>query len=212
MSYSESGRGVPRELIGGIPGAAHPPFYMNEGNWDGNAGSSETVTTPYSLFYMLNCRGPDSTQRLNESVRVHMIEVTRVWFNLPLASTIPADNTLWLQFSVAGTAAYSNIHTARTIYDYVGVVTTDYQKTGDPTQEVGTLYPATVLVLPLGNAAPGDNVVVENKSRVQLIFPGASQGMRDLRVTVRTSDGNVYTDLNGQRVFVELFLWCEKRF
>lgn len=208
MSYQHGGRGAPQQMIDGpIPGAS-PPGCFETGRNDCWAGAAETQTTPVIQYTLLDCRGPDSTQRLMQPMRAMMIEPCRVWFNLPDQAVLPSNNTLFLCFdSLKGGNVEMN--TAQTKTDHV--TNTDFSQIPDPTQmQVGSALTRLVMPLPLGNVTAGSNVLIKNDCRVKFNF-ATPVSLSELRVTIRDFAGNVFLGLAGERVFVEFFTWCEKR-
>jgi hypothetical protein len=101
------------------------------------------------------------------------------------------------------------MNTAQTKTDHV--TGTDFTSIPDPTQmQIGSKLSRMVMPIPLGNVAAGDNVLVKNECRTKFNFPNAVP-LHEIRVTIRTSAGDIYNAINGERVFVEFFTWCERR-
>lgn len=173
------------------------------------AGVSHTNTEMFQLPYVFDCDGSDSTQELNQEIRIHMIELCKVWFNIPEQAALPINNTLWLRIDRVPTT----VQTARTkiTFDNVTGTKQEYQG-GDPMQSVESVWNNAVAVINVGNVSAGSNVEWENKCRRKIYFRGTSAGVSRLRFTLYQSDGSVYTEIDGERLYIDMDIWGELSF
>ena len=185
------------------------PFYFENRT---SAGGAQTETRAQRMFYVFNAAGPDSIQDLEQNVRMHQLEICRVWFTLPGSATIPVNNTLWLLFQQAGansSIGRTAIHYGHTDKVFDHTVEPPTITEADPTQNAPSIQRDAVAVMNLGNVAAGDTVEWENKCHVVHIFPGDSRGISKMRIVLVDDTGAVYTDLDTNRIYIEAVMYAE---
>lgn len=218
MSYYNGLRGLPENIPTGTgpEPRGDPPFCQRVR--DCEAGVSETATDPSIIQILLHLDGSSSIQELNAHLRVHQIELGRLWFTLPGTATLPQDRTLFLTLDNLPNS--SSILTAHTRYGVDPLVVPPAKYEGDSGGQANEpMLASTLAAISLGRATPGDQVEWKNDGHFKHKFAGASRGVRELHLTLRQADGTPYTDLNvadptdpanqNTHVFVELFIWGE---
>lgn len=179
-------------------------------------GRAETRSELVTRTYLFNGRGADSIQDLDANVRIHELEVTRVWFTLPDGVSPPADGTFWLLFkngfnSPLGNSEYEYARTDKE-WDFATSSWIDFESTNDPTQQdSNAVEPYAVAIIPGGSAAGVRQILWENTSHLSHRFIGDSRGVKKLRIQLADSQGTLLSDLEETRIFVECIITGELR-
>ena len=134
-----------------------PPFCHQ--TRDCVAGVAETVTDPVIVPMILDLDGSSSIQQLNGNVRVHQIQIERIWFTLPVGATRPTNGTLYLTFdNLPISSSYAHAATSYGV-DALSPVLAKYSGDSGGQASRGMLSTA-LAIFSIGRAVPGEQAEV----------------------------------------------------